>query len=173
MKTVKNASRNRRVLFNQIPLVDNPFLTYNYKYAMTETQPSQAKNEAIWGLVQMGLSVEAAAKYAQVVVPKMTRDSRKSEGGFADVNTELWGTSPYLGQGDGIMLYTQQNNAIVRGFDSSLRGSRSRVQISDTCTIPYTFSMINVPLASASNTFIAGSDSRMERAYMNPEICGS
>ena len=39
---------------NQIPLVDNPFSTYNYKYVVTETQPTDAKNEAIWGLVRMG-----------------------------------------------------------------------------------------------------------------------
>ena len=166
MKTVKNV-RNKNVLFNQIPLADNPFLTYNYKYAMTETQPSQAKGEPIWGLMQMGLSVEAAEKYAQIVVPKTSRESRKSEGGFADVNTELWGTSPYLGRGDGIMFYAKENDALVRGFDSSLRGDRNRGQISGRSTIPYTFSFIDVPLATASNTFIAGTDSRMERSYAN------
>lgn len=78
---------------NQIPLVDNPFSTYNYKYVVTETQPTDAKNEAIWGLVRMGLSTEAAKMYDNVVVSKTTRYCRKSEGGFKDTNTQLWGTS--------------------------------------------------------------------------------
>ena len=153
---------------NQIPLVDNPFSTYNYKYVMTETQPSKAKNEAIWGLVQMGLSAEAAKMYDNVVVSKTTRYCRKSEGGFKDTNTQLWGTSPYLGLGDGIMFNVKQNNELTRGFDSSLRGSKTRYLIDDKSFIPLTWSMIDVPLAAATNKFIAGTDSRQETAYQNP-----
>ena len=153
---------------NQIPLVDNPFSTYNYKYVVTETQPKDAKNEAIWGLVRMGLSTEAAKMYGDVVVSKTTRYCRKSEGGFADVNTQLWGTSPYLGTGDGIMFNVKQNNELTRGFDSSLRGTKTRYLIDDKSVIPLTWSMIDVPLAAATTKFIAGSDTRQEQSYQNP-----
>ena len=153
---------------NQIPLVDNPFSTYNYKYVVTETQPKDAKNEAIWGLVRMGLSTEAAKMYGDVVVSKTTRYCRKSEGGFADVNTQLWGTSPYLGTGDGIMFNVKQNNELTRGFDSSLRGTKTRYLIDDKSFIPLTWSMIDVPLAAATTKFIAGSDTRQEQSYQNP-----
>ena len=155
---------------NQIPLVDNPFSTYNYKYVVTETQPKDAKNEAIWGLVRMGLSTEAAKMYGDVVVSKTTRYCRKSEGGFADVNTQLWGTSPYLGTGDGIMFNVKQNNELTRGFDSSLRGTKTRYLIDDKSFIPLTWSMIDVPLAAATTKFIAGSDTRQETAYSNPPV---
>jgi hypothetical protein len=155
---------------NQIPLVDNPFSTYNYKYVVTETQPKDAKNEAIWGLVRMGLSTEAAKMYGDVVVSKTTRYCRKSEGGFADVNTQLWGTSPYLGTGDGIMFNVKQNNELTRGFDSSLRGTKTRYLIDDKSFIPLTWSMIDVPLAAATTKFIAGSDTRQETAYHNPPV---
>lgn len=155
---------------NQIPLVDNPFSTYNYKYVVTDTQPTQAKNEAIWGLVQMGLSAEAARLYSDIVVSKTSRYCRKSEGGFKDVNTQLWGTSPYLGTGDGIMFNVKQNNELTRGFDSSLRGSKTRYLIDDKSFIPLTWSMIDVPLAAATTKFIAGSDTRQEQAYHNPPV---
>lgn len=153
---------------NQIPLADNPFSTYNYKYVMTETHPTDAKNEAIWGLVRTGLSAEAAKMYDDVVVSKTTRYCRKSEGGFKDTNTQLWGTSPYLGTGDGIMFNVKQNNELTRGFDSSLRGSKTRYQIDDRSFIPLTWSTIDVPLAAATNKFLGGTDSRMEPAYHNP-----
>lgn len=155
---------------NQIPLVDNPFSTYNYKYVVTETQPKDAKNEAIWGLVHMGLSTEAAKMYDAVVVSKTTRYCRKSEGGFKDVNTQLWGTSPYLGTGDGIMFNVKQNNELTRGFDSSLRGTKTRYLIDDQSFIPLTWDKIDVPLAAATNKFIAGSDTRQEQAYRNPVV---
>lgn len=153
---------------NQILLVDNPFSTYNYKYLMTETQPTASKNEAIWGLMRTGLSVEAAEMYSRVVVSKSTRDCRKSEGGFKDTDTQLWGTSPYLGLGDGIMFNVKQNNELTRGFDSSLRGSKSRYLIDDRSFIPLTWSMIDVPLAASSNKFIIGTNSRQEPSYQNP-----
>ena len=155
---------------NQIPLVDNPFSTYDYKYVVTETQPKDAKNEAIWGLVRMGLSTEAAKLYGDVVVSKTTRYCRKSEGGFADVNTQLWGTSPYLGTGDGIMFNVKQNNELTRGFDSSLRGSKTRYLIDDKSFIPLTWSMVDVPLAAATNKFIGGFDTRQETSYANPPV---
>ena len=153
---------------NQIPLVDNPFSTYNYKYVVTETQPTDAKNEAIWGLVRMGLSTEAAKMYGDVVVSKTTRYCRKSEGGFSDVNTQLWGTSPYLGLGDGIMFNVKQNNELTRGFNSSLRGTKNRYLIDDQSFIPLTWNMIDVPLAAATNKFIGGTDTRDEPSYQNP-----
>jgi hypothetical protein len=165
---MKVAQKNPKVLFNEIELADNPFSTYAYKYAMTETQPSQAKGEAVWGLLRMGLSTEAAKEYYRIVVPKMSRYCRKSEGGFADTITDGYGTAPYLGQGDGIMFNIRQNDELVRGFDSSLRGSKSRNLISDISPIPYTWDVQNVPLAAASNKFIAGGDTRQERAYLNP-----
>ena len=155
---------------NKIPLVDNPFSTYDYKYIVTETQPKDAKNEAIWGLVRMGLSTEAAKMYDAVVVSKTTRYCRKSEGGFKDVNTQLWGTSPYLGTGDGIMFNVKENNELTRGFNSSLRGTKTRYLIDDQSFIPLTWSMIDVPLGAATNKFIAGSDTRQETAYMNPVV---
>ena len=155
---------------NQIPLVDNPFSTYNYKYVVTETQPKDAKNEAIWGLVRMGLSAEAARMYSDIVVSKTTRYCRKSEGGFKDVNTQLWGTSPYLGTGDGIMFNVAENNELTRGFYSSLRGSKTRYLIDDQSYIPLTWSRIDVPLAASTNKFIGGSDTRQEQSYQNPPV---
>ena len=89
MKAMNVQHQNARA--NQIPLVDNPFSTYNYKYVVTETQPTDAKNEAIWGLVRMGLSVEAAKMYDDIVVSKTTRYCRKSEGGFKDVMQKIVG----------------------------------------------------------------------------------
>ena len=118
----------------------------------------------------MGLSVEAAKMYDDIVVSKTTRYCRKSEGGFKDTNTQLWGTSPYLGTGDGIMFNVKQNNELTRGFDSSLRGSKTRYQIDDKSFIPLTWSMIDVPLAAATNKFIGGSDTRQEQAYHNPPV---
>jgi hypothetical protein len=165
---MKVAQKNPKVLFNEIKLADNPFSTYAYKYAMTESQPSQAKDQAIWGLIRMGLSMEAAKEYYQVVVPKMSRYCRKSEGGFADTMTDGYGTAPYLGQGDGVLFYIKQNNELVRGFDSSLRGSKSRNLIADVSPIPYTWTQQTIPLAAASNKFIAGGDTRLERSYGNP-----
>lgn len=153
---------------NKIPLVDNPFSTYNYKYTVTETQPTDAKNNAIWGLLRTGLSVEAAKMYDDVVVSKTTRYCRKSEGGFKDTNTMLWGTSPYLGLGDGIMFNVKQNNDLTRGFDSSLRGSKTRYLINDQSFIPLTWSQIDVPLAAATNKFLGGSNTRDEPSYQNP-----
>lgn len=169
----KGVKKGQNVMFqdvraNQIPLVDNPFSTYEYKYRMTETQPRNAKDEAIWGLVQMGLSSEAAKMYYNIVVPKTTRYCRKSEGGFKDTNTQLWGTSPYLGLGDGIMFNVKENNDLVRGFDSSLRGTKSRYLIDDKSFIPLTWSMVDVPLAASTNKFLGGSDTRQQRAYQNP-----
>jgi hypothetical protein len=156
------------VLFNDIKLVDNPFSTYSYKYAVTETQPTKAKKEAIWGLIQMGLSREAAAMYGNVVVQNTTRDCRKSEGGFSAVNTELWGTSPYLGRGDGEVFNMMQSNRLMRGFESSLRGTKSRTFLTDISTIPLTWNKIDVPLAVPTSTFLIGKDSRQQMAYSNP-----
>ena len=157
-----------RVLFNQIPLVDNPFSTYNYKYTVTETQPKNAKDQAIWGLMQMGLSTEAARLYGDVVVQKTTRACRRSEGGFANVQTELWGTSPLLARGDGEFYNMPQSNELLRGFDSSLRGSKSRTFINDVSPIPFTWSYIDVPLAAATTSFIVGKDTRQTLAYAEP-----
>jgi len=154
-----------RVLFNKIPLVDNPFSTYQYKYTVTETQPTDARNQAIWGLMQMGLSTEAARLYGDVVVQKTTRACRRSEGGFADVQTELWGTSPLLARGDGEFYNMPVSNELLRGFESSLRGARSRTFINDVSPIPFTWSYIDVPLAAATNSFIAGKDTRQTLAY--------
>ncbi|AGE51611.1 hypothetical protein PBCVCvsA1_580R [Paramecium bursaria Chlorella virus CvsA1] len=170
---IMKTQRKENVLFQnvkprEIPLVDNPFSTYPYKHVITETQPTQAKNQAIWGLVQMGLSGEAAAMYGDVVVQKTTRACRKSEGGFKDVNTELWGTSPYLGRGDGEVYNMPASNQLLRGFESSLRGSRVRTQIDDKSFIPYTWQTIDVPLAAAKTSFIAGLDTRQQLAYGNP-----
>lgn len=166
MQTQNVPHQNARAA--QIPLADNPFSTYSYKYVVSDTQPTKAKNQAIWGLVQMGLSTEAAKMYESVVVPKTTRYCRKSEGGFKDTNTQLWGTSPYLGLGDGIMFNVKQNNELTRGFDSSLRGSKTRYQIDDNSFIPLTWSMVDIPLAAATNKFIGGSDTRQEASYVNP-----
>ncbi|APC25781.1 hypothetical protein BST79_gp268 [Only Syngen Nebraska virus 5] len=175
MNTLKkeNPLFKENVLFQnvpprEIPLADNPFSTYPYKHVITETQPTKAKGEAIWGLVQMGLSGEAAAMYGDVVVQKTTRACRKSEGGFKDVNTELWGTSPYLGRGDGEVYNMPASNELLRGFESSLRGSRVRTQIDDKSFIPYTWQMIDVPLAAAKTSFIVGLDTRQQLAYGNP-----
>jgi len=169
----KDSLQKENVLFQnvpprEIPLADNPFSTYPYKHVVTETQPTHAKGEAIWGLVQMGLSGEAAAMYGDVVVQKTTRACRKSEGGFKDVNTELWGTSPYLGRGDGEVYNMPASNELLRGFESSLRGSRVKTQIDDKSFIPYTWQMIDVPLAAAKTSFIAGLDTRQQLAYGNP-----
>jgi hypothetical protein len=166
--TCKCNVKNQFAMFNEIPLADNPFSTYNYKYTVTETQPTKAKDEAIWGLVRMGLSKEAATMYGDVVVQKTTRYCRKSEGGFKDVNTELWGTSPYLGRGDGEVFNMPASNELVRGFDSSLRGSKSRTFLTDVSGIPYTWSFIDTPLASATTNFIAGLDTRQQIVYSNP-----
>jgi hypothetical protein len=152
-------------MFNQIPLADNPFSTYNYKYTVTETQPTQARDQAIWGLLNMGLSTEAARLYGDVVVQKTSRACRRSEGGFADVQTELWGTSPYLGRGDGEHYNIPTSNELLRGFESSLRGSKSRTFLTDVSTIPYTWQQIDVPLAAATTSFIAGLSTRETPAY--------
>jgi len=164
-KGLGQACKKCRVLFNQIPLVDNPFSTFQYKYTATETQATDAKNQAIWGLVNIGLSTEAARLYGDVVVQKTTRACRRSEGGFADTNTELWGTSPYLGRGDGEFYNIDKSNDLVRGFDSSLRGTKSRTFITDVSPIPYTWQQIDVPLAAATNSFIAGVSTRETPAY--------
>ena len=164
-KGLAPACQKCRVLFKQIPLADNPFSTYPYKYTVTETQPANARDQAIWGLVQMGLSAEAARLYGDIVVQKTSRKCRRSEGGFADTNTELWGTSPYLGLGDGVILNTPVSNELLRGFDSSLRGSKSRAFINDISPIPYTWEKQTQPLAAATNSFIAGLSSRQTPAY--------
>ncbi|AGE56337.1 hypothetical protein PBCVNEJV1_545R [Paramecium bursaria Chlorella virus NE-JV-1] len=153
-----------KVMFNQIPLVDNPFSTYNYKYSVTETQPTAARDQAIWGLLNIGLSTEAARLYGDIVVQKTTRDCRRSEGGGM-TSTELYGTSPYLGRGDGEVFNMPTSNELLRGFESSLRGSRSRIWTTDVSPIPYTWQQIDVPLAAASTKFIAGINTRETPAY--------
>ncbi|ABT15086.1 hypothetical protein NY2A_B687R [Paramecium bursaria Chlorella virus NY2A] len=168
MSTRKENVQFQNVKPKDIPLVDNPFSTYPYKHVITETQPTNAKDQAIWGLIQMGLSQEAARLYGDVVVQKTTRACRRSEGGFADVNTELWGTSPYLGLGDGVMFNTSTSNKLLRGFESSLRGSKVRTQIDDKSFIPYTWQTIDVPLAAAKTKFLVGEDTRQMLAYGMP-----
>jgi len=155
----------KKVLFQTIPLADNPFSTYPYKWTVTETQPTQARDQAIWGLLNIGLSTEAARLYGDVVVQKTSRYCRRSEGGFADTNTELWGTSPYLGRGDGEVFNMPQSNELLRGFESSLRGSKSRAFLNDISPIPYTWEQIDVPLAAATTSFIAGMNTRETPAY--------
>jgi len=164
-KGLGSSCNSCRVLFNQIPLVDNVFSTYNYKHTVTETQPTQARNQAIWGLMQMGLSTEAARLYGDVVVQKTTRACRRSEGGFANVQTELWGTSPVLARGDGEFYNMPTSNELLRGFESSLRGSKSRTFMTDVSPIPWTWSYIDTPLAAATTSFIAGKDTRQTLAY--------
>jgi hypothetical protein len=149
-------------------LIDNPFSTYDYKYAVTQSQPDEAKKQAIWGLIRGGLSVEAAEKYAEIVISKTTRRCRKSEGGFKDVNTELFGTSPYLGSGDGVRFNMPTNDKLMRGFNSSIRGSKVKTQIADRSPIPFTWEFLDVPLAVSTTDFLSGLDTRQALAYSQP-----
>lgn len=165
MKGLGQTCQKCKVLFNEIPLVDNPFSTYNYKYIATETQPTQARDQAIWGLMQMGLSTEAARLYGDVVVQKTSRACRRSEGGFSDVQTMLYGTSPLLARGDGEWYNMPTSNKLLRGFTSSLRGSKSRAFLNDISPIPYTWENQTQPLAAATTSFIAGLSTRITPAY--------
>ena len=151
----------------RIPLVDNPFSTYGFKYLADQTQPSNSTSQAVWGLINAGLSMEAAKSYQDVVISKTTRRCRKSEGGFKDVNTELFGTSPYLGRGDGERFNMPTSNELLREFGSSNRGSKVKTQINDKSPIPYTWAVIDVPLAVSTTKFMSGEDTRGQGIYVS------
>jgi hypothetical protein len=57
------------------------------------------------------------------------------------------------------------SNELLRGFESSLRGSKSRTFLTDISPIAYTWQQIDVPLAAATTDFIAGISSRETPAY--------
>ena len=148
-----------------IPVVDNPTSTYAGKYVLSQTQPTESANEAILGLVQTGMAAKQAGDYERVVVSRTSRSCRRSEGGFANVNTEVYGTSPYLGRGDGDHYYVDVSNQLMRDVATSDRGSKVRSLINDRSPIAYTWSQIDVPLGVATTAFLAGMDSRNQLAY--------
>jgi hypothetical protein len=147
-------------------LVDNPTSTYDMKYAFAESQPKRMQGQAVWGLRTPGPGADGTAGfYGFVVVSPSTRLCRKSEGGFKDANTELYGTSPYLGRGDGEVFYMNESNNLMRKFESSQRGTKSRDLIDKKSFIPYTWYKVDVPLAAQRIIDQAGVSGREPLEY--------
>lgn len=96
--------------------VDN---TFDFKYAMSRPRPG-VPGRPIRGLRSVGAF--------DVAVPFNTRTKRlRSE---QESVHEVYGTAPYLGSGDGVMLYPGVSTEL-RNSNYTLRGARSRHLITE------------------------------------------
>lgn len=97
-----------------------PDATWQYQYVTGGPRPMDVRRP-IFGAPCVGAGAVAAV-YNEVAIPTATRTRRlKSQD---HVSTEMFGTAPYLGRGDGIMLHVDVANRLRDGVPT-LRGDRS------------------------------------------------
>jgi hypothetical protein len=98
--------------------------------------------------------------YNKIGVPPTTRSKRlKSQ---QEINTELYGTAPYLGSGDGVM-FNVEKSTMLRDSTPTLRGARSRYLMADKSYNRWDF--LTVPTAAQTVNSQIGMESRAEPAY--------
>lgn len=133
--------------------------TWPLEYVLTQTQPIDAFRPAL-GLNAPGVGSDQIAVSNVLDIPPTSRTQRiKSQ---LELWTELYGTAPYLGGGDGIIYDVETSNAL-RDSIYMLRGQRSRHWMADQ---PYdTWSFIDVPNASQDVVTQVGYPSRSDLAY--------
>jgi len=133
--------------------------TWPFQYLTTQTQPIHPRRPAL-GLNAPGVTGAVIDVYNQVGVPPTSRTKRmKSQ---EQINTELYGTAPYLGSGDGIM-FDVGTSTTLRDSVPMLRGERSRHHVSDVSYNQWYY--LTVPPAAQSVADQFGMQSRAEAAY--------
>lgn len=131
-----------------------PDPTWQYKYVTSQPRPTDPQRP-IFGLPSVGSGVVADA-YQAVAVPTPTRTHRlKSE---QHVSTELYGTSPYLGRGDGIMFHVDTSTSLREGI-SVLRGDKVREYVASR------WDFVGVPLAVQDVSEQIGEQARLAGVY--------
>jgi hypothetical protein len=133
--------------------------TWPFSYIMSETQPVNPRRPAL-GLDAPGVGADVVGVYNKIGVPPTTRTKRlKSQ---QEINTELYGTAPYLASGDGVMFNVEASNKL-RDSIPLLKGYRSKYITADR---PYdTWSFNTVPNAAQSIADQFGAQARAELAY--------
>jgi len=133
--------------------------TWPLTYIMSETQPVNPRRPAL-GLITPGVNADVVNAYNVVGVPPTTRTKRlKSQ---QEINTELYGTAPYLGSGDGVM-FDVETSTKLRNSTPLLRGYRSKYITADKQYDTWSFNYI--PNAVQPVTDQIGAQSRVELAY--------
>lgn len=133
--------------------------TWPLTYIMSETQPVNPRRPAL-GLKAPGVNADVVEAYNVVGVPPTTRTKKlKSQ---QEINTELYGTAPYLGSGDGVM-FDVETSTKLRDSTYLLRGYRSKYITADR---PYdTWYFNTVPNGVQPVAEQIGAQSRVELAY--------
>lgn len=133
--------------------------TWPLTYIFGATQPVDPRRPAL-GLNAPGVNSDAVTTYNEIGVPPTSRTKRlKSQ---QEISTELYGTAPYLGSGDGVM-FNIETSTRLRDSIPMLRGYRSKYITADK---PYdTWSFNYVPNAAQPVLTQVGVQSRAEPAY--------
>ena len=128
-------------------------------YTLTQTQPTDA-HHGILGLNAPGVAGGSIDVYNMIGVFPPSRTLRlKSE---QEINTELYGTAPYLGSGDGIMFNVEKSTQ-MRDSIPELRGARSRHWIDDRSYNRWDFVSAHNATQAVSDQY--GAQGRAEIAY--------
>ena len=102
-------------------LLTQPDPTWQYQWVTSRPRPADPQRP-IFGGPTVGAGAVAEA-FNSVAIPTATRVRRlRSED---HVSTEVYGTAPYLGRGDGIMLHVETSNRLRDGIPV-LRGDKGR-----------------------------------------------
>jgi hypothetical protein len=134
--------------------------TWPLRYITTQTQPTDPLKPVLGLNVPEGVAPGLIEVYNKIGVPPPTRTKRlKSE---QEINTELYGTAPYLGSGDGVMFHVEKST-MLRDSIPTLRGARSRHLMADPSYNRWDF--LTVPTAAQSVSSQIGAESRAEPAY--------
>ncbi len=134
--------------------------TYQLKHVLSQTRPI-VTGKPVFGLPNVGVGAgNTMAVYNAVAVPKTTRTRRlRSE---QEISTELYGTAPYLGQGDGIALHPEVSTAL-RNSRAILRGDKTRYLITERP--PNRWEFIKEPTVVQPVLDQIGVSSRMDAVY--------
>lgn len=134
--------------------------TWPLRYITTQTQPINPLKPVLGLNVPAGVAPNLINTYNKIGVPPTTRSKRlKSQ---QEINTELYGTAPYLGSGDGIM-FNVEKSTMLRDSTPTLRGARSRHFMADRSYNQWYH--LTVPTAAQSVAAQIGMEARAEPAY--------
>ena len=128
-----------------------PDPTWQYKYVTSQSRPSDP-NRPYFGMPPIGAG-------AGIILPTSTRGPR-IRSAQPHVSAEVYGTSPYLGRGDGVMLHTDTSSRLREGTPV-LRGGRQAYN--GTPTNRWDF--VNVPLKIQNINQQLGTVTRLEPSY--------
>lgn len=128
-----------------------PDPTWKHQYVMTGPRPTDP-TRPFFGLPAVGAGAGAIA-------PVVTRTARMRTQ-RPHVTTEAYGTSPYLGRGDGVMLNVGVSSRLREGIPV-LRGDRKVYGGGP----PSRMHFVNAPLAVQKVAAQLGQDTRLEPVY--------